>query len=127
MSMITSAIPVRPNAPDQRSAAWDGWASNRYGPAGGVQPGAAARGAGHADASLLLRELPAGDAEQAPAAGVPRPVRGALRERQRRHPLEKARLGERLQRLHRRVRGAGGDRRRRVGRVLRAVAPWTLA
>ena len=33
----------------------------------GVQPRAAARGAGHADAGLLLRALAAGDAEQHPA------------------------------------------------------------
>ena len=94
---------------------------------GGVQPGAAARGLGHAHAGLLLRALATGDAEQTPATRVSRSVRSALCQRQRRHSLEEARLGERLHRVHRRVRGAGGDRRRGLGRLFRAATSWAFA
>jgi transposase InsO family protein len=68
-----------------------------------------------------------GDAEQAPTTRIPRSILGPLRQRQRRDSLEETRLGERLHRVHRRVRRAGGDRRRGVGRLLRAAASWALA
>jgi len=56
-----------------------------------------------------------------------RSIRSALRERQWRDSLEEARLGERVHRVHRRVRGAGGDRRRALGRLLRAAQARALA
>jgi len=59
----------------------------------GVQRRTAARGPGHAHAVLALRLLATGDADEAAAARVPGSVRGALRERQRRHSLEESHLG----------------------------------
>jgi transposase len=93
----------------------------------GIQLRTAARGAGYAHAGLALQHLATGDADEAPATRIPRSLRGALRERQRRHSLEEARLGERLDGVHRRVRGAGGDRRWGVGRLLRPAQARALA
>src|SRR6266850_11919 len=87
----------------------------------GVQPRAAARGARPRDPGRVLRAVAAAHAGPLAAARVPRSVRSPLRQCQRRHSMELA-LGERVDRLHRRVCGPGGDRRRDLERVLWAAA-----
>jgi putative transposase len=81
---------------------------------------AAPRGAGSTDAGGVLHGLAAADAGPAAAGRVPRPVRSPLRQRQRRHPLERA-LGERLDRVRGGVRRVGGDCGRALERLLWAA------
>lgn len=72
----------------------------------------------HGHARAALQGFDARDARQAAAARVPGSLRGALRQRQRRHPLAQA-LGQRDQRVGRRAHRPRRDRRRAVGRLLR--------
>jgi hypothetical protein len=86
----------------------------------GVQRGAAARGAGPVPAGRAVHALAAGLPGAAPPARVPRPLRSAAREPQRRHPLAQP-LGEREPRARRGVRRLRGGRRRPLDRLLRAA------
>ena len=73
---------------------------------------------GHEHAGVDAPAIAQVDAQQAAGDGLPGPLRGALRQRQRRHTLAQA-VGEREQRAGGPAPRPGGGGRRTVGRVLR--------
>ena len=82
------------------------------------------RSARSADARCLLLPVIARDTQHTAALGLSRPIRSTLCQCPWRPPLE-LRVGQRLDRLRRRIRRARSNRQRTLEDLLRATHAWT--